>query len=587
MRAISLGLNFSWLVVGVLVIEGIRLQVLSEPPAQAATIGIAAMLAALNLINWESALGSNVGTVLLWLWAAAILSALGAALSVPELAPVTQGLYMAVVVFVAVIGRTRPLMWVTFVAASSILLIPILQGHDRTVGSLVVLGAGVAAVAVIARMMTVALASSLSTVALQESELAKKEASFERLYEVSTTISAGDSLENVLPELVGRIATYLRSEVGVVLLRDDLGVTLDVISPIWAAGHSLEIAGYRISLQGHDPLAEAFITQQPIILQGISERPDEYGLLGELGLDSAMVVSLRVDRKALGLMVLGDRLGAGFTEDDLTDLESLAAPAALVLAQLDRYQEAAETSRRMRELARMKTDFVSVVSHELRTPLTSIIGALATLDRPELAPDSQAARELLSSARNQTDRLRRLIEDLLMASRIENGALPQNPVVIELSEFINSVLAQIPDAGDRVRVRVEDRVERIEADADHLHRILINLVENAMKYASGSTVEISAGPTGGGKLTISVIDHGPGINADQKAAVFDRFTQLEPSATRAHGGTGLGLHIVKGLVDSMGGEIELLETPGGGATFHVVLPRAPGSLPRQAIRVLN
>ena len=234
----------------------------------------------------------------------------------------------------------------------------------------------------------------------------------------------------------------------------------------------------------------------------------------------------------------------------------------------------------MRELARMKTDFVSVVSHELRTPLTSIIGALATLDRPELSPDSQAARELLSSARNQTDRLRRLIEDLLMASRIENGVLPQNPVMIELPDFIDSVLVHIPEATERVSVRVEERVERIEADADHLQRILINLVENAMKYASGSPVEITAGPTGGGKLTLSVIDHGPGINADQKADVFDRVTQLEPSATRSHGGTGLGLHIVKGLVDSMGGEIELLETPGGGATFHVVLPRAPGSLPR-------
>jgi len=586
-RAISLGLNFSWIVVGVLVVEGIRVQVLSEPPAQAATIGVAAMLAALNLIKWDSAINSVAGRVLLWLWAAAMLSALGAALSIPELAPVTQGLYFALIVFVAVIGRTRPLMWVTFVVMASILLIPLLQGHDRTAGSLVVPAIGVAAVAIITRMLTVALASSLSTVAFQETELARNEANFERLYEVSRTIAAGDSLDNVLPELVGRIATYLDSEVGVVLLRDDIGVNLDVISPIWAAGHSLEIAGYRISLQSGDPLAEAFVTQQSTIINGISDQPDEHGLMGELGLDTALVVTLKVDRKALGLMVLGDKIDREFTESDLRDLESLAAPAALVLAQLDRYQEAAETGRRMEELARMKTDFVSVVSHELRTPLTSIIGALATLNRPELSPEKQAARELLASARNQTDRLRRLIEDLLMASRIENGALPQHPVAIELSEFIASVIDQIPDAGQRIGVEIHERVAKIEADADHLQRVLINLVENAMKYASGSPVEISAGPTGGGKLTISVIDHGPGINDLQRAAVFDRFTQLEPSATRSHGGTGLGLHIVKGLVDSMGGEIELAETPGGGATFHVVLPRAPGSVPRQAIRVLN
>ncbi len=586
-RAIRIGLNSSWVVVGVLIVEGIRLQVLSEPPAQAATIGVAAMLAGLNLIRWDTALHTRTGTVLLWLWATVMLAALGAALSIEDLANATLGLYLAVIVFVAVIGRTRPLMWVTFVAIASYLLIPVIQGHDRTVGSLAVPAVAFGAVALITRVVTIALANSLTRVALQEDELARKEVSFERLYEVSRTIAAGDSLENVLPELVGRIGTYLDSEVGVVLLRDDVGSHLEVVSPIWAAGHSLEIAGYRIALQGRDPLCEVFLTQTPAILEGIAARPDDHGLLGELGLDQALIVTLRVDRKVLGLMVLGDKRTGAYTQQDLEDLESLAAPAALVLAQLDRYAAAAETSRRMEELARMKTDFVSVVSHELRTPLTSIIGALATLDRPELAPERPAAKELLSSARTQTDRLRRLIEDLLMVSRIENGALPQHPVPIDLPSFIESVVDEIPEADRRVTIDVHHRVEGIEADSDHLHRVLINLVQNAIKYADGAPVEIVATPRGGGQLTISVVDHGPGIGEAQRNAVFDRFTQLEPSATRSHGGTGLGLHIVRGLVDAMGGQIELFDTPGGGATFNVVLPRAPGSISRNAIRVLS
>ncbi len=146
----------------------------------------------------------------------------------------------------------------------------------------------------------------------------------------------------------------------------------------------------------------------------------------------------------------------------------------------------------------MKSEFVSVVSHELRTPLTSIIGALATLARPELAPERPAALELLDSARRQTDRLRRLIEDLLMVSRIENRALPQYPVPIELANFITEITREIPGADQFLTFHIHDRVERIEVDADHLRRILINLVQNATKYASDTPIEVVATPRAGG-----------------------------------------------------------------------------------------
>ena len=528
-RAITIGLNVSWIVVGVLVIEGIRLGVLTEPPARAATIGLALTLAAFNFVKWTAAINRFTGKLLLWLWGIVMLAALGAALSIEELAPATLGLYLALI----------------------------------------------------------ALAASLSQVARQQDELTRKDVNFERLYEVSQTISAGDSLENVLPELVGRIGTYLDCEVGVVLLRNESGTSLEVLSPIWAAGHSLEVAGYRIGLQTRDPLVKASVTQNPMIITDIDVDPDEQGILGELGLASAMVVSLQVERRPMGLMVVGDKQSGPFTAADLRDFVSLAAPAALVLSQLDRYKEAAETSRRMEDLARMKTDFVSVVSHELRTPLTSIIGALATLARPELAPEREAARELLASAQEQTNRLRRLIEDLLIVSRIENRSLPQQAVEIQLHSFLAGVVAEIPDAGELVTIRVHERVDQIEADSDHLHRILINLVENAIKYGNGTDVEVSATPRAGGQLSIAVADHGPGITEAQRKAVFERFTQLAPAATRAQGGTGLGLHIVKGLVEVMGGRIELTDTPGGGATFNVILPRAPGSLPVTSIRVLK
>ena len=584
-RAIKMGLLFSWIVAVVLIIEGLRLDVLSEPAARNVTVAVAAMLAAFNLIKWDAVIGSLAGRVLLLLWGATMLTALGAVLSVEVFAEASLGLYLALVVFVAVIGRTRTLLAVTLISIASYLSIPLLVGHARTVASLLVPITAIGGVAVITRATTIVLASTSGTVVSQRDEIARKEANFERLYEVSRTISAGDSLENVLPELVGRIGTYLDCEVGLILLRDSQGSSLNVVSPIWAGGHALQVAGYRIGVQTHDPLAETFLTQQARIITSIDDNADDQGILGELGLSNAMAAILKVGKVPLGLMVLGDKRGGNWTSADLDDLVSLAAPAALVLAQLDRYVEVASAGKKMEDLARMKSEFVSVVSHELRTPLTSIVGALATLARPELAPERDAARELLASARAQTDRLRRLIEDLLIVSRIENRALPQYPVRVELADFVAEIIGEIPGAGDFVSVHLHEQVEIIDADPDHLHRILINLVQNAIKYAPGTPVEIVVNPRSGGQVSIAITDHGPGISQLQRDVVFDRFTQLEPSATRSQGGTGLGLHIVRGLIDAMGGQIEILDTPGGGATFNVILPMAPGSFGVHGIQV--
>jgi len=585
-RAINLGLRFSWVVVVVLVIETARLDVMSQQPAWAAILGVAAMLGALSLIRWRNVLDRPIGTVLLWLWAAVILVALAAALSIEELSQAMLTVYLVMIVFVAVIGKTGTVVTVTVAAAGSYAVIPVLAGHTRSFGSLVVPLIALVAIAIIAKSLTNAYSSSVAHGRRQSDELARQETNFERLYEVSRTIASGDRLNNVLPELVGKIGSYLDAEVGVVLMRQENSPTLEVLSPIWAAGHTLEVAGYKIGLRTSDPLAKVYMTSKPTMFESLRSDPDRNGILGELGVDNAMAVPMRVEGQTIGVLVLGDRHTGKFDSGDLLDFVSLAAPASLVLAHIDRYEEAAETSRKMEELARMKTDFVSVVSHELRTPLTGIIGSLATLARPELTPERPAAKELLTSARNQADRLRRLIEDLLMVSRIENQTLPQQPSKIKLFPFLRDMINVVPGAADLVTSKVHEEAETIEADPDQLQRVLINLVQNAIKYARGSKIEIVVAPRRAHQVAIAVIDHGPGISAEKRSAVFDRFTQLEPAATRSQGGTGLGLHIVKGLTQSLGGTVDVTDTPGGGATFVVVIPRSPGAVPPDSIRLL-
>jgi signal transduction histidine kinase len=346
--------------------------------------------------------------------------------------------------------------------------------------------------------------------------------------------------------------------------------TLRVVSPMWVNGHTLDVDEITVRVTGGGIVTKVFRSGKAIRLERMAQRPEQFGVLGELGIDDAIVAPLRVEGHNVGVLAIGDPIGDDFTDAQVDDVASLGAPAALVLSQLGRYEAAAEMGRRMREVAQMKTDFVSVVSHELRTPLTSIIGSLDTVRRPGIGTD--ATEELLDSARRQADRLQRLIEDLLFASRVDRQTIPIALQPVRVLELLNEIEATLGH-GPSVTISVMPPDLTVSADPDHLRRVFINLVDNAGKYAVGSPVELTARHVRS-HVDIDVIDHGLGIPLNMRDRIFDAFTQLERSETRTKGGTGLGLSIVRGLVEAMGGQVEVGDTPGGGATFTVSLPGA-------------
>lgn len=570
-RAAKLGLQVSWLMLAAILFAAYRSSLLNDPrvwvPSLLAGIG----LLALSFIRWERALQDWRGDLFLWLWLALILAELTTVGAIPQLAVAIFALYFGVVVLSAALAGTVPHAFITGFVITSYVLTESNFGQSMDAERLVIPLVTLIAVAIASSMLTKEFRRETFIGINRMEQLAKREADLGRLYEVSRTVAAGDSLDMVLPELVGRIGRYLNAEVGAVLLHNEREQLLEVISPIWTAGHSLDVGGYRLPLYRKGDIERVFLSGSPALYTNLDEDPLNHGLLGELGTHSAMVVPMQLEHRTMGVMVLADKSDGEFTQRDLEVLTSLAAPAALVLAQLERFREAEETSRRMEELARMKSDFVSVVSHELRTPLTSIIGALATIARPELSPEQPAAQELLESARNQADRLRRLIEDLLVVSRIEAQALPRHPEEVDLGVFLPETVNVISGALEVVKVHVEPETN-IKTDPDHVRRIVINLVENAMKHAAGSPIEVVV-TVNEERVFISVVDHGSGIPAAERTKIFDQFTQLEPSVTRSQGGTGLGLSIVRGLAQALEGDVTIHDTPGGGATFRVELPR--------------
>jgi PAS domain S-box-containing protein len=228
-------------------------------------------------------------------------------------------------------------------------------------------------------------------------------------------------------------------------------------------------------------------------------------------------------------------------------------------------------------LDRLKDEFISTVSHELRTPLTSIRGALGLLSSGMLGEINEKSANLLRIALTNSDRLVRLINDILDLERIQSGREPLTFRPVQLSDVVRQSIGDMQPMADAAGVRLlHDTTQvAIDADPDRLLQVITNLLSNAVKFSPpNSTVSIMIRPGITG-VTLSVIDHGRGIPADKLEAIFGRFQQVDASDSRQKGGSGLGLAICRTIILQHSGRIWAERNPVRGATFRVFLPYHP------------
>lgn len=234
----------------------------------------------------------------------------------------------------------------------------------------------------------------------------------------------------------------------------------------------------------------------------------------------------------------------------------------------------------IRSIERMKTAFVSTVSHELRTPLTSIKGFISTLlqDEDGTFYDFETQREFYTIIDTECDRLTRLISDLLNVSRIEAGrALDLNPKPVTVPQIIEKVatVQRSYTTKHELIVDIQNEIPTIVADEDKVDQILTNLTNNAIKYSpKGGKITISA-VCKDDMVRCSVQDQGMGIPKEHLSKVFDRFHRIDNRDTREVGGTGIGLYLVKHLVEAHGGKIWVESEVGQGSSFIFELPKCP------------
>ncbi|HEX8394775.1 MAG TPA: ATP-binding protein [Longimicrobium sp.] len=227
-----------------------------------------------------------------------------------------------------------------------------------------------------------------------------------------------------------------------------------------------------------------------------------------------------------------------------------------------------------REVERMKDEFVSVVSHELRTPLTSIRGSLGLLAAGKLGEVPEKGRRMLDIAVQNTDRLVRLINDILDIERIESGRVTMEVRQTDAAELAHQAVEVMAAMAEKAGISLFAWAERLPlvADPDRILQVLTNLVSNAVKFSPpGGEVTVTAEPREG-EILFRVTDHGRGIPQDRREAIFERFQQVDSSDAREKGGTGLGLAICRSIVNQHGGRIWVESEMGKGSTFSFTLP---------------
>ncbi len=329
--------------------------------------------------------------------------------------------------------------------------------------------------------------------------------------------------------------------------------------------------GYAVARSG---VSEIYPILTDEMLRASTQSDEQYQLLRTLDLHSAMIVPMKVPGSVLGIITfIRSRSQKPFNEEDLEFAESLAARAALALANARLFREAQEANR-------AKADFLAVVSHELRTPLTAIFGYTELLTTGVAGEMNPAQQAHLDRVHASATHLLSIIEDILAYARTEAGRDQLHRDTFRLSEVIAEAVMIVRPNAEKKGLRVATEVGEdlpLRTDRAKVRQILINLLGNAVKFTDEGSITVRGGRHGETQLFVTVEDTGVGIQRSDFDRIFEPFRQLEPSMTRKSGGTGLGLAVSRRFAALLGGTVTVDSAPGQGSRFTLTLPLEPTS----------
>jgi signal transduction histidine kinase len=401
------------------------------------------------------------------------------------------------------------------------------------------------------------LAADRAAVAIEHARLFEAERQarqrIEHVQAVTDAALAHLELEELLEVLLPRIRDILVADTCAVLLLDR---ETDELVARAALGIEEEvIAGVRIPMGGGFA-GRVAATRRPVIIDNLATFPVLNPILREKGIESMLGVPLLIGDDAIGVMHIGSLVRRRFTSENVELLQLVAQRVALAI-------ERAQLHEQTRQFDLLKLNFVAIASHELRTPATSIYGALTTLvQRVELPAETR--EELIEMAYQQSDRMRRLIEQLLDLSRLDARAIRVVPRPIVLSSVLREIVSGAVPGGPPVDLDVPPDLA-VVGDPLVLERIVTNLLTNAVRHGA-PPIRLSA-VRKDATLRLFVEDSGAGVPDDLKDRLFDRFTRADAGI-----GSGLGLAIARAYAQAAGGELFYRDDTSG-ARFELIIPQ--------------
>jgi len=388
------------------------------------------------------------------------------------------------------------------------------------------------------------------------------------LYEVGKEISADLDLERRMAVIGNRAAGMCGARAALLYLRQEQS---DVFHPSAAFGAALAAGEGADGFAVGDGVLGASARDQLPARARAEDGGTPLEVPGITGAcHSLLAIPLVDENQVIAVLAVVDR-PEGFGDEDESFMALFASPAAIALRNSQLYE-------RTRSLDRLKSEFVAVVSHEIRTPLTSVKGAVELLADEHYFTNSDQQVKLLTIAHANAERLLVLINDILDFSRLESSSLPMSLELQRLEPIVTQVAQNLRTQLEERRLQLETRLApglpEVMVDSHRIGQVLTNLMSNAIKFSpAGGRIVITAEPWNG-CVRVGVRDHGEGIAPQDLPKLFRKFSQIDSSATRKAGGTGLGLVICKGIIEQHGGQMAVESTPGEGSTFFFVLPPA-------------
>jgi signal transduction histidine kinase len=416
----------------------------------------------------------------------------------------------------------------------------------------------------------------------QSGALAKSVEELKALGKVSQSIGSTLDLQAVLSNVVLQAVSLSGADSGAIcefnehshefLLRATRGLSDELVKAIEEV---------QIPLEG-TVLGRTVATGEPTEIADLLQAPD-YPLrevLGRMGMRALLGVPLVRETQIIGALIVGRKSPGSFPRKTVDLLRTFASQSALAIHNARLFRELEIVNDRLRELDKMKSQFVANVSHELRTPLSAIEGLADNMLHGITGELNPKQVDYVTEVKASADRLARLIDDILDLSTIERGGVELRPASLSVAALVQDVVGGLRTMAHEKQIALEIAPIAMNlsawADRDKIAQVLTNLIGNAVKFSpQHSKVTVGAHQNGGQWLEISVADTGPGIAPEERGNIFDEFYQVTRRGKEKTKGVGLGLAISKKLIDMHGGKLWMESEAGKGSVFYFTLPAQP------------